>query len=234
MFLDIVMGRKNQVGLALTPQAVAVLDELADRTQLTRAEVVEAIAQARLQVLVDGAEWAFRLQPGDPQTQVEAVDPEAQTNQPKPAPEPVSPPVAAPTLPPQAQQDTAEVDRLQQEVTVLQAQLAEARSHMNQLKTDRQEQTPPASPDPKPEAAPAPTAVAPAAPAPTALLNADVVKGLQEQLLNTRAAYAELEAQLQQQQAENERLQQALLEAQQVAAIGASQLNRWQYKTFSR
>jgi hypothetical protein len=228
MFLDIVMGRKNQVGLAWTPQAITVLDTLAEHTQLSRADVIEAIAQARIQILTDTAEWAVRLQPGDDHPQVEVLDPQALAT---PAATPPAPPPPEPPAPTPV--DTAATDRLQSEVTALHSQLQEARSHIQNLQFQLQEQA--AAPAPAPEPVPVPV-VAPPTPAPALVsgLQDGVVKGLQEQLLNTRAAYAELETQLKQQQAENDRLQQALIEAQQVATIGSSQLNRWQYKTFSR
>lgn len=232
MFLDIVMGRKNQVGLTLSPRAVAVLDELAQQTESSRAEVIEAIAHAQLALDTDAPQWSFYLIDENDQTTVKPWSgpiTEAEENAES------SPVVEAPSsepAPPHPQpvattsdDTTAQALRqLQREKSDLQAQLDAARSQVQQLQSQLANPSPSEAPSSRP----------PASPTVPAAVVSDITGQLREQLTNLKTAYAELESVLQQQKAENQRLQQSLSQTQPLASIGAAQLNRWQYKNFSR
>lgn len=242
MFLDLVMGRKSQIGLTLSSNAVSVLDELAKQTESSRSEIIEAIAHAKLAIVADAPERVFHISHGDDQTIVEEVDaprdekssePTAtsQSSQETPSTPAEHQPKAEPTLPKSAVNET--VNRLEQEKAALQNQsaqekatlqdqLAKTQADLAQIKSQLQQSQAQQS-----------EASAPAQPSFTAA-NVDVTAQLREQLLNVKSALADLKDQHEQQQAENARLQQALAEAQMAATIGESQLKRWQYKTFSR
>ncbi|HEY9890162.1 MAG TPA: hypothetical protein V6D02_17275, partial [Candidatus Obscuribacterales bacterium] len=56
----------------------------------------------------------------------------------------------------------------------------------------------------------------------------------QAEIATLKMAYAQLEQQQQQQAIAHQHLQQALAQARQMATIGETRLNKWQYKTFSR
>jgi hypothetical protein len=163
MFLDIVMGRKNQVGLALSPRAVAVLDELARHMEASRADVIEAIAHAQLALETDTPKWSFSLVHEEAQTTVQSrstsSDTQATESSTIPVEEPDTEPsqvapassseVATETAPPAPETATAPppaapepdaaatqaLETLQQEKADLQAQLDETRSRLQQLQS---------------------------------------------------------------------------------------------------
>jgi hypothetical protein len=226
------MGRKNQIGLTLSPQAIAVLDELAQQMDSSRTEVIEAIAQAQLALRTDDPKWSFYLIADDEQTTVKLDSSSSDDAQKTASIDTESPETAAPehfsksepdadaTIEARESSLTQEVQRLQQDNEDLKTKLHQAQSAIRTMEAQL--------------AAPAPT---PAPQTPTTTLPSpvsDVTTQLRDQLVKLRSAYAELEASLRQQQAENSRLQASLAQTQTTANIGEAQLNRWQYKTFSR
>ena len=251
MFLDIVMGRKKQVRLILSPIAVAVLDELARQTESSRAEVIDAIAHAKVTLHTDTPEWSFCLiheedqttvkpwsgsvhqgTDGEPDTHVEAISLRTTSTTTNNHPDEIS----------TDHDDIKEIERLQHEKAELHSQLSEARSqiHHLQAKLTSQPSSLPTRPSPAvstaPDISPSPAvSSAPAvSPDPASLAFSDATEQLQEQLTNLKAAYAQLDAAFQQQKVENSHLQQSLAQMRQFASIGEAQLNRWKYKTFSR
>lgn len=233
MFLDIVMGRKNQVGLALSPRAVALLDELAQLTDASRAEVFEAIAQAQLALHVDTPKWSFYLVPTEDKTEIQPWQGDAEDG-PSASPEAMSAghadvtPKAQPQTTNEVNQSVGELAQLRQEKAALQAQLNEARSQLQHLQTQAAQPQPTSSSSPAPQASTSDTV------APSTSATADITEQLRDQLINLKAAYAELAAAHQAQQSENQRLQEALAQSRSLANLGEAQLNRWQYRTFSR
>lgn len=226
------MGRKNQIGLTLSPQAIAVLDELAQQMDSSRTEVIEAIAQAQLALRTDDPKWSFYLIADDEQTTVKLDSSSPDDAQKTASTDTESPETAAPEHFAKSEPDadatkearesslTQEVQRLQQDNEDLKAKLHQAQSAIRTVEAQL--------------AAPAPTS-APQTPTPALPASvSDVTTQLRDQLVKLRSAYAELEASLRQQQAENSRLQASLAQTQATANIGEAQLNRWQYKTFSR
>ncbi|MBE7379907.1 MAG: hypothetical protein F6J95_000670 [Leptolyngbya sp. SIO1E4] len=247
MFLDIFMGRKNQVRLTLTSEAATVLDDLAKQTDLSRSEVINAIAQGKVTLIADGAQWAFYLRSGEAGPILEAVSSPAGATPstatpppeslPSPSPSAQSQPAASDgaTASPEATA-TATINRLHGEIAALQTKLAIAQAEVdriakgNGIQPQMNASQPPAqSQPPEPTAAAIPTPPQAETPLPT-----NAVAKLQQQLLDAKAAHALLEELYQKQQAETARLWQELAQLQQVAAIGENQLNRWQYKTFAR
>lgn len=232
MFLDIVMGRKNQVGLTLSPQAVALLDELAQQTDSSRAAVIEAIAQAQLALHADTPQWSFHLVPTADKTEVKPWA-EGAADAPTTAPEatPAEPVDAAQNdhvqIASEVYESSADVAQLRQEKAALQAQLDAARSQIQQLQAQAAQPQPAAPSTPPQETASPPLAAATAS-------TVDVTGQLREQVISLKTAYADLSTAHQEQQSENQRLQAALAESRSLANLGEAQLNRWQYKTFSR
>jgi regulator of replication initiation timing len=226
------MGRKNQVGLVLSPKAVELLDELAQQTDASRAEVFEAIAQAQLALHADAPKWSFHLVPTADKTEVKPWQDAAKDTPNAPAEAiPADHSDASPQEPPpttrQVSEAETELTQLRQEKAALQAQLNEARSQLQHLQTQAA-QPQPTTPPPVPQSSTS-QPVAPATAATT-----DVAEQLRNQLINLKQAYAELAAVHQEQQSENQRLQAALAQSRSLANIGEAQLKRWQYKSFSR
>ncbi|NER84173.1 MAG: hypothetical protein F6K42_32475 [Leptolyngbya sp. SIO1D8] len=270
MLLDIIMGRKNQVWLTLTPEAVSVLDDLAQHTDLSRSDMIEALFQTQIALSAENAQWNFNLKSGETGTCVEATteistpiqltDSEdkpnlvtlgqasdkqvAQVEVPATAhnlyiPEPETPDGAASSKRDTA--STARINALEAEVATLQASLAATHAETSRLTARLQaEQTSPqsamteAAEPVSSQLAATVEVMAPESASPEALLSSDLVAKLQAQLLEAKDAYANLDELYQQQQAENDSLRQEIARMRQVAAIGESQLNRWQYKRFSR
>jgi len=226
------MGRKNQIGLTLSPQAITVLDELAQQMDSSRTEVIEAISQARLALRTDDPKWSFYLIADDEQTTVKLDSSPPDDAQKTASSDTESPETALPEHFAKSEPDadattearesslTQEMQRLQQDNDDLKAKLHQAQSAIRTMEAQL--------------VAPAPTSVPQTSttilPSPVS----DVTTQLRDQLVKLRSAYAELEASLRQQQAENSRLQTSLAQTQTTANIGEAQLNRWQYKTFSR
>ena len=232
MFLDIVMGRKNQVGLTLSPRAVELLDELAQQMESSRAEVIEAIAQAELALHTDTPQWSFHLVPTEDKTEVSSWQQGAEAApQPSPARHPEDHTGASQRDRSQAANGGnatgAELTQLRQEKAALQAQLDAARSQIQQLQAQAA-QSPQASLPAFQQASISDQGTAATA------STVDVTGQLREQIINLKATYAELLATHQAQENENQRLEKALAESRSLARLGEAQLNRWQYKTFSR
>ncbi len=256
MFLDVIMGRKQHIGLALSPQAVTVLDELAQQTDQSRIEVMEAIAHGRLAVNAVAPEWSFTLtRAGDHMTVMPASEVMAAASLPQSS---VTPPSSV----------TSEFPTSQTPSTVHQASSSPPSSHTSSMMPDR----PAAEGTQTAEntlsaadiaalkelsalqqtqldaarshirqlqarlsnhlstaaliSAPSMTSERPAA-------ETDITGRLQAELTTLQTAYAELAAAHQEQQSQNHHLRQQLATAQTMATIGESQLNRWRYKTFS-
>lgn len=226
MFLDLLKGRKSRVGLSLSPQSVEVLDKLTDAAELSRSDLIEGLMQGQLTVWSEKAQRVFQLkideaggvavEPDAPPTgdtsrtdRIAALESEIAGLKAQ----------LATAEAPQATPSTsdAELAQQQQTVTALRQDIATLQSQLTQLT-----QVPTSSP------ADLTTGAA------VASTSSDVVAKLQQQLLDSRAAYAELTQQHQEQAQEIARLQQALNQTQAFATIGESQLNRWRYQTFSR
>jgi len=238
MFLDIIMGRKHRIGLTLTPRSLALLDALVDQTMLSRADVLDAIAQGQIQLLAPEAQWSFHITAIaeedfvlTPRSTVDASTGNAST----PPSSSMQPAADVSPVPAEAPRAPSEPDA----EAILKAQLSDATDTITRLRAELatvrdQLTTAPAVPVASSNEA------APAAPkttsesAPKAGPSTEWVSYLQNQLLAARSAQADLAAQVGRQTAELERLRQSLAQAQQMAAIGETQINRWQYKTFAQ
>jgi predicted RNase H-like nuclease (RuvC/YqgF family) len=236
MFLDIIMGRKTKVGLTLTSETVNILDVLASQTELSRSALIQQLAQAQISLTAESTERIFILSTDESGavSLVEATpsQKEAETGT-----------------------DPTEIAALHQEIGTLKAQLAETHSQQSALATQLTEaqqvhaslrtqlmEAQQQQDTLKAEliaarshtVATVSTAPAPTVAPPLFSDTSDLVSKLQQQLVAAIAANTHLETQYQEQVQAVEKMRQELAQAQQLANIGASQVNRWRFQTFSR
>lgn len=226
MFLDVIMGRKQQVRLALSPGAVAVLDELAQQTELSRAELVEAIAEGRLVTQATDPEWIFVLDTTDDHT---AVIPASVSPATPSAPElatdlPVSAPPATTAHSTNLADESSTIAELEQTCATLRTQLNEARSRLRHWQDQRSDAQ---------HIAVSPQATAPTTSAVPTVVT-DITARLRAELTDLKGAYADLTAAYREQQDQNQTLHQQLAAQAAIATIGEAQLNQWRYRNFSR
>ncbi|WP_008313678.1 hypothetical protein [Leptolyngbya sp. PCC 6406] len=240
------MARKKKVSLSLTPAAVAVLDELATHTELSRSALVESLVQGQGTVMATEPQWAVRLV-SDPagMTVVERLPLDrALTIAPEILDAPESPRLVADTGKDIAIDSASETpEALTGESPVMVPASPDPEESPEALMGESPVMVP-ASPDPEllalrqqvadlqAQRLAAPSALAP--PVVAVFAAPDPVPALQQQLLAAIATQSALRAEVQAQQQELTQLRQDLAHQQSLAAVGERQLNKWRHQTFSR